>query len=264
MRALVTGASAGGIGGTVCERLVRDALARGEEAKLAACATGARPELMELVASLRATGADVVALTGDLTDPDVPKRLVGEAVAHCGGLDHLVSNAGLLRLSPLAQMDVSDWDYIVNLHARAAWLLAKAAYPALRESRGSMVAVASMSGTFPHRGLGAYPVAKAALISLCQTLSQEWAGDGIRVNCVSPGPIFTPMNIAYKDPEVVAARNRIIPLGRIGAAEEVAGTIAFLLGTDAGYITGENILVDGGLGRSGVNQLSPGKGAFRQ
>jgi glucose 1-dehydrogenase len=127
-----------------------------------------------------------------------------------------------------------------------------------------MVAVASMSGTFPHIGLGAYPIAKGALITLSQTLSQEWAKDGVRVNSVSPGPIRTPLNVAYKDPEVVAARHRIIPLGRLGEPEDVAGTIAFLLGADSAFITGENVLIDGGLGRSGVNQI-PGKlNAFRK
>jgi len=264
MRALVTGASLGGIGGAVCERIALDAKAKGERAKIVACATGARDSLTKLIAHLNDIGADAIALTGDLTDPSVPADLVAKAVDYCGGLDYLVSNAGLLIPSPLGDTELSDWDYVLNLHVRAAWLLAKAAYPALRESRGSMVAVASMSGTFPHIGLGAYPIAKGGLITLCQTLSQEWARDGIRVNSVSPGPIRTPLNVAYQDPEVVAIRNRIIPLGRLGEPEDVAGTICFLLGKDAAFVTGENILIDGGLGRSGVNQIPGKQNAFRQ
>jgi NAD(P)-dependent dehydrogenase (short-subunit alcohol dehydrogenase family) len=264
MRALVTGASLCGIGGAVCERLARDAKAKGERAKIVACATGGRAGLTDLVDHLNDIGADAMALTGDLTDPAVPARHVAEALEFCGGLDALVSNAGLLIPGPLVDTEVSDWDYLLNLHARAAWLLGKAAFPALRDSRGAMVAVASMSGTFPHIGLGAYTIAKGALITLCQTLSQDWARDGVRVNSVSPGPIRTPLNVAYKDPDVVAARNRIIPLGRLGESEDVAGTVVFLLGKDAAFVTGENILIDGGLGRSGVNQI-PGKlNAFRK
>ena len=173
MRALVTGASLGGIGGALCERIARDATANGNKAKIVVCATGARPSLNDLVDKLRGMDADVLSLTGDLTDPEVPPRFVDEAVKFCGGLDSLVSNADLLIPGPLVETEVSDWDYLINLHARAAWLLGKAAFPALREARGSMVAVASMSGTFPHIGLGAYPVAKGALITLCQVLSQE-------------------------------------------------------------------------------------------
>lgn len=264
MRALITGASFGGIGGAVCERIARDAAATGVRAKIVACATGGRAGLSDLVEKLRSIGADVLSLTGDLTDPEVPAAFVEEAVSFCGGLDSLVSNAGLLIPGPLVETAVEDWDYLINLHARAAWLLGKAAFPALRDAGGSMVAVASMSGTFPHIGLGAYPVAKGALITLCQVLSQEWAKEGVRVNSVSPGPIRTPLNVAYKDPEVVAIRNRIVPLGRLGEPEDVAGTIAYLLSKDAAFVTGENILIDGGWGRSGVNQL-PGKmGAFRR
>ncbi|MDO8941830.1 MAG: SDR family oxidoreductase [Desulfobacterales bacterium] len=264
MRAFVTGASLGGLGGATSERLVRDAIARGEEAKIFVCSTGARPEFVELIDNLRKMGADVASGTGDLTDPAVPQRLMDAGLKHLGGLDSLVSNAGLLRAGSMVDMEVADWDYVINLHTRAAWLLAKAAYDALRESRGAMVAVASMSGTFPHIGLGSYPMAKAALIMLCQTLSQEWGKDGIRVNSVSPGPIMTPLNLHYKDPEVLAVRHRIIPLGRLGLPEQVAGTIVYLLGPDAGFVTGENILIDGGLGRSGVNQIPGKKGTFRK
>ena len=263
MRAIVTGASYGGIGGAICERLARDARDKGVSAAIAICATGMRPEQKQLIDALENLGARVLPLTGDLTDPAVPERLVKDAVAFCGGLDALVSNAGVLIPGPLTEIPLSEWDQVMNLHTRAAWLLAKAAFPALHESRGAMVAIASMSGMFPHIGLGAYPVAKRALLALCEVLAHEWAKQGVRVNSVSPGATRTPLNIAYKDPEVVATRNRIIPAGRLGRPEDIAGAVAFLLSDDAAYITGENILVDGGWGRSGVNQL-PGKlGAFR-
>ena len=83
-------------------------------------------------------------------------------------------------------LPLEDWDRVISVYTRAAWLLAKAAYPALKEARGARVATGSINGSFPHAGQGAYAAAKAALPSLCQTLGMEWASDGIRVNVVSP------------------------------------------------------------------------------
>jgi len=257
MRAMVTGAGANGIGGATCIRLARDARLRGESARIAVCATGKRKELSKLLEQIQAEGAETVLLTGDLCDPTVPPRLVEQAVEFCGGLDALVSNAGFAKPSPLLQTTLEDWDQQVDLHARAAWLLAKAAHPALKESRGAIVATASMAGTVAYYHNGVYPIAKAALIMLCKMLAQEWAVDGIRVNVVSPGPIRTRLTARYyANPDVEASRKAVIPLGRIGEPEDVAGVIAFLLGADAGFITGENILIDGGLVGSTLNQVA--------
>lgn len=257
MRALVTGAAAGGIGGAICVRLARDALEKGTRARIAACATGTSRGLGALAAELKSMGVDVLPLSGDLADPAVPARLVSEAVLFCGGaLDAVVSNAGLAMPGRLNDLLLEDWDRVISVHARAAWLLAKAAYPALKEARGAMVATGSINGSFPHPGQGAYAAAKAALASLCQTLAMEWAGDGIRVNIVSPGLIRTGINAAvYRDPVLAAERSAMIPLGRSGTVEDVAGVVAFLLGKDAQFITGENIFVDGGFARSSLNRM---------
>ena len=256
MRAMVTGAGYKGIGGAACIRLARDAAARGETARIAVCATGKRKELTTLLDDIKAAGAQAVLLTGDLCDPEVPARLVSEALEFCGGLDALVSNAGVGKPAPLLDTGISDWDFQMNLHTRAAWLLAKAAHPALKASGGAMVATASMGGTVAYAGNGAYPIAKAALIMLCKMLALEWAKDGIRVNVVSPGPVRSRLTARfYADPAIEASRKSIIPLGRVGEPEDVAGVIAFLLGPDAAFVTGENILVDGGLVASTLNQL---------
>lgn len=257
MRALVTGAAAGGIGGAICVRLARDALSQGAPARIVACATGTNPASAALAAELRSMGAEVLALSGDLADPVAPARLVAEAQQFCGGLDALVSNAGIAIPALLTELPLEGWDRIISVHTRAAWLLAKAAYPALREARGAMVAIGSINGSFPHVGHGAYAAAKAALTSLCQTLAMEWASDGIRVNVVSPGLIRTQMNVAvYRDPVLAAERDAMIPLGRSGSVDDVAGVVAFLLGSDARFITGENIFVDGGFARSSLNRMA--------
>jgi len=251
MRALVTGASHGGIGGAIARRLVRDAQARRETASVVLATAGASPGLKLLAEDLEELGAAVLTMHGDLLDPDIPALLTSAAAGFCDGLDLVVSNAGRSQRGQLAGASLAGWDEAVNLHARAAWLLAQAAYPFLAASRGSFIATGSVSGTVPHAGKGAYPVAKAALIMACQILALEWAQSGVRVNVVSPGPVSTE---AAPKPDA----GDVVPLGRAGVPDDVAGVVAFLAGPDAGYITGQNILVDGGLLGAGLEWLRRG------
>lgn len=255
MRALVTGGSYGSIGGAICLRLAHDAAMRGEHFAIAVASTGARPTVHELIQELENAGANAVALAGDLTDPAVPARLVAEAIEFCGGLDAVVANAGGARGDhPLLGIGPDEWDYIFALNTRATFLLGQAAHTALKTSRGALVAVASIAGVFPYVGLGAYAAAKAGLITLCQTMALEWAVDGIRVNVVSPGTV-TKGTDRVRSLGLLKAREAVIPLGRVGSPEDVAGTVAFLLSHSAAYITGENILIDGGIVRSSLNQF---------
>jgi glucose 1-dehydrogenase len=266
MRALVTGSSPG-IGGATCRRLARQVRAAGGSLSIAACEIRDTPEQQALIAELEAAGAEVLSLTGDLADPEVPAALVARAVEAFGGLDVLVANAGITSPAPLAELALADWDRVMNVNLRATWLLAKAAYPHLKaDGGGAMVAVASMSGMKPHRGMGAYSPSKAGIVILCQTLAQEWAADGIRVNAVSPGMIRTPLSAAvYADNATAEARARLVPWGRVGEADDIADVIAFLVGPDARYVTGQNLCVDGGFSDSILSHLPglPRSGATR-
>jgi NAD(P)-dependent dehydrogenase (short-subunit alcohol dehydrogenase family) len=221
--------------------------------------------LAGLVEDLRGQGAEALALHGDMGSVDAPARVVGEAVTRFGGLDGLVSNAGINRPGPLSAYSVDDWDRVFAVNTRATWLLARAAHRALAMSRGAIVVVASISGSHPHSNLGAYGPSKAAVIMLMRVLAQEFGLDGIRVNSLSPGMTRTAMTARiYADQRVAAARDALIPLGRVASPDDMADVIAFLLGPDARYVNGHDLVVDGGvtgnlLGRlPGLSEIARG------
>lgn len=242
MRILLTGASRG-IGSAIAERLAKPGVS------LALCASTPSPDHDRTVAVCRARGARVEPLSGDLADPAVPALLVAVAAAAFDGLDAVVSNAGIVMPGSLTDIDQESWDRIFAVNVRGAWLLARAAHVHLVASRGSFVAVASMSGVEPYPGTGAYSPSKAALIMLIRMLAQEWAAAGVRANSVSPGLFHSAMTTPiYADLEKKVTREALVPMHRIGdPARDLAGVIEFLISPDAGYLTGQNLVVDGGL-----------------
>jgi glucose 1-dehydrogenase len=252
MRALVTGA-ASGIGRATCVRLARDARARGEKAQIAAVDVVAVDALAGELAGL---GAETLPLRGDMATVDDPARVVADAVRRFGGLDALVSNAGVNRPGPLLDYPIEAWDRMFAINVRATWLLAKAAHAALREARGAIVVIASMSGSNAHANLGAYGPSKAAVINLTKVLAQELGRDGVRVNSVSPGMVRTGMTAkVYEDAAIAAARDELVPLGRVATPEDMADVVAFLLGPDARYVNGHDLVVDGGVSGNFLGRL---------
>lgn len=251
MRILITGASRG-LGRAMATRLAR------EGAALALCASAPSAELDAAAAECAARGAQVIALGGDLSLHDVPQRLVDSAVERFGGLDAVVSNAGIVKPGTLCGIDAQAWDQVFAVNVRSVWQLARAAHPHLVASTGAMVAVASMSGVEPYPGMGAYSPSKAALIMLVRALAQEWAADGVRINAVSPGLFATSLTAPiYADAQKKAAREALVPMHRIGDPQrDCTGLVEFLLSADATYLTGQNIVVDGALLGSIQGQLA--------
>lgn len=238
MRVLITGASRG-IGFACASAFAR------QGADVALCATH-HDRLSGAMEAVRKLGGRPFAIGGDLTDADVAERLVAAAVAEFGGLDAVVSNAGLRSPGLLTELKIADWDAVFGVNLRATWLLARAAYIHLRESRGSFVAVGSIAGRRPSPGTGAYSASKAAVSMLVRQLAQEWAASGIRANCVVPGYIATrAVEIGTKAQEI---RERLIPVGRLGNANEVASVVEFLVSDRAAYVTGQEVVIDGGYG----------------
>ncbi len=252
MRAIITGA-ARGIGRAICLRLARDAVNAGG-VKLVVTDQHA-DELNSLIEEIEFLGGSAIAVTGDMSDPAFPEVVVGAAQA-LGGLDALVSNAGFAIPGPLATYELANWDKVFAVHVRAPWLLAKAAYPALKESRGAIVVTASISGTNAQAPLGAYSPSKAAALMLVRQLANEWGPDGIRVNAFSPGLTMTPGTAAaYASPTAIAQREARVPLRRMAQVDDMAGVVAFLLSKDAAYVHGVDLLVDGGLSNTVMGSL---------
>jgi NAD(P)-dependent dehydrogenase (short-subunit alcohol dehydrogenase family) len=181
---------------------------------------------------------DVHWVSGDLSDPEVPERLVRATVEGLGGLDALVNNAGITVAKPALELTADDFDSIFSIDVRGAFLLSQHAAGVMGEG-GSIVNITSVHEHVPRPGFALYASAKAALGMLTRNLALELA-PAIRVNAVAPGAIATERNQEAWDlaPE--------IPLGRPGEPSEVASVVAFLLSEEARYITGASLLVDGG------------------
>jgi glucose 1-dehydrogenase len=258
MRALVSGGSSG-IGASTCLRLAEAARARGVQPMIAVGGREVTASQEQVVQSIQSMGGTAIALVGDLRDPEVPSQHVEAAVAEFGGLDALIANAGIANPGTICDLSLDDWDDMFSVNLRGAWLLGKASYPYLRDSRGSACFTSSMSGQLPHAGSGAYSPSKAALTMLAQTLALEWAPDGVRVNVVSPGMTHTPMTERmYIDPDIKKAREAIIPLSRIADPVDIANVIEFLVGPLSEYVTGQDICVDGGFSKSILSHI-PGR-----
>ena len=190
----------------------------------------------------------IVARVGDLADPELPAALVTHAKASFGGLNAIVSNAGVLLPGMLKDLSLENYNLSFDIHARATWLLGKAAHSLLRESRGAIVATASTACEHPTPPFGTYAASKAALVMLVRQMALEWGPDGIRCNCVSPGPTMT--NIVVGGMAIPGLQEKIekgIPLGKMGRAQDIADAMMFLLSPAASQITGVNLFVDGGL-----------------
>jgi glucose 1-dehydrogenase len=256
MRALVTGA-ASGIGRATALRLARDARTAGKPGKIALVDVAAAKAKLDAVAEeVRKADAEPLAIQADMGTTDEPGRAVAEAASRFGGLDGVVSNAGINRPGALATYSVADWDALFNVNTRATWLLAKAAHDALATAKGAIVITASMSGSNAHANLGAYAPSKAAVIMLMRVLAQEFGRDGIRVNSVSPGMVRTGMTEkAYADEQVAKDRNALVPLGRVATPEDIADVVAFLLGPDARYVNGHDLVVDGAVSGNFLGRL---------
>jgi 3-oxoacyl-[acyl-carrier protein] reductase len=237
--ALVTGGSRG-IGRCVAEAL----LAQGAKVVLVDVMEDV---LQETVAELQKQGCDVHGMVGDVTNAELAQKVIDDCVAQFEKIDILVNNAGITRDGLAMRMKDDDWQMVLNVNLTGSFYMARAAMrPMMKARTGRIINVASVVGVMGNAGQVNYSASKAGLIGVTKSLAKELGSRGITVNAVAPGFIETPMTDKLKE-DVKEAYMKGIPLGRFGKPDEVASLICFLASEEAGYITGQAIIIDGGL-----------------
>lgn len=217
----------------------------------------------ELADELTGTGAAAIAVACDVAVESEVADAVAAVQSQLGTCDGLVNNAGILQFTPLEDLPVAEWDDVMAVNLRGMFLCTKHfGKVMLDKGTGSIVNIASVAGTIPEYLGGAYSASKAGGIMLARQTAVEWGTRGVRANAVSPGIMQTPMAQQFlNDAESYARRVEMVAQGRIGAADEVAEVIAFLLSDRSSYVTAQNIEVDGGMMQMLV-KLLPHPGAY--
>ena len=239
--ALVTG-GAKGIGRAVCLALAEKGM------DIAVNYAGSAAAAEETAAACRALGVRAVTLQADVRRPENCQKLVEDTVAALGRIDVLVNNAGITADTLMLRMTEADFDNVLATNLKGAFFCTKAASRyMMRQRYGRIVSISSVVGLHGNAGQTNYAAAKAGLVGLTKSVAKEYAARQITANVVAPGFIDTDMTAAM--PEAArAAAAASIPAGKVGDARDVAAAVAFLAGEQSGYITGQVLCVDGGMG----------------
>lgn len=206
---------------------------------------GAREEIA-------ASGGSVIAVQADVGTMAGCEQIIGKTVEKFGRIDVLVNAAGIVVDGSVETADLDDWDRSMNTNVKSVFMLSRLAMPYLRETKGSIVNVASVAALTGLKNRAIYSATKGAMIALSQSMAAEHVGEGVRINCVSPGTVLSPSlqgRIDRTDDPAQAMANFVArqPLGRLGTSEEVAKAIVFAAANGIGFMTGANIVVDGGM-----------------
>lgn len=243
--AVVTGA-ARGVGAAVVWRMAR------EGARVIAVDV-LRSELESVVAAIRSAGFEATAQVADVSTIDGNRLAIERALAAYGGLDVLHCNAAVIDSKDILETTEADWDRIHGVNLKGAYFGCQAAIPALvQRGGGSVILTASVLGIVGDPDLSAYGATKGGLRALCRSLAVAYGPKNIRFNTVCPGDIQTPMLDGFiaAQPDPAAARRKVIaayPLGRVAEPEDIASSVVFLASEESRYITGTDLIVDGGL-----------------
>jgi NAD(P)-dependent dehydrogenase (short-subunit alcohol dehydrogenase family) len=234
-RAIVTGA-ARGIGAEIARTLAR---------------AGAAVAVLDVVADVKSVAGDVggPVEVADVSDPDATRDALARLIAALGGVDILVNNAGILRITPLLEITVEEWDLVLDVNARSMLVTTQVAARSMiaAGTGGRIVNMASMGAKRAGADQAHYAASKAAVVALTQAAAIELGPHGINVNAICPGYVLTEMGAATRTPEMVAEWSATSPLGRCAEPADVAGMALFLASDDAAYCTGQAFNVTGGM-----------------
>jgi len=237
--AVVTGAARG-----IGRAIVLELLKQGR--KVAGLDINAQ-QLEELQKVCKEAGYDVIARCVDITQTDKLTQVLEELAEQHAGIGILVNNAGITRDKLMIQMDDEDYDRLMNVNLRAAFVATRvAARSMVRNKFGRLIHISSVAGVMGQAGSANYAASKAGLIGMSKSIAREIGKKNVTSNCIAPGFIMTDMTAVLPDAVKEAAMN-IIPVRRFSTPEDVARAVAFLAGDDAGYITGQVLCVDGGM-----------------
>jgi 3-oxoacyl-[acyl-carrier protein] reductase len=201
----------------------------------------------EVVEQIKGAGANAMAFQADVSDEDGANSVIKAAIDAYGKLDILVNNAGVTRDNVIMLMGVDDFDTVINTNLRSTWLMSKAAVRSMMRKRyGRIINISSTSGVLGNAGQTNYSASKAGIIGLTKALAREVASRNITVNAVAPGFVLTDLTSSLPE-EITKRINENIPLARWGTIEDVALATAFLASDEAAYITGQVLVVDGGM-----------------
>lgn len=235
--AFVQGGSRG-IGAAIVQRLARDGAA------VAFTYVSSAQKADELASAVAATGGRAIAIKADSADAGQLQAAVDQTAAHFGRLDILVNNAGVLAVAPLEEFSLEDFDRTVAVNVRSVFVATQAAARHMGEG-GRIITIGSTNAErMPFAGGGVYAMSKAAVTGLTRGFARDLGPRGITVNTVQPGPVDTDMNPESGD--FAESLKQLMAIDRYGRAEEIASFVAYLAGPEAGYITGANLLIDGG------------------
>jgi len=200
-------------------------------------------------AQIAEAGGEALFVPLDVTNEDDWNRAVSAAVERFGKLDILVNNAGIWNGDSVESESEQNWDRVMDINAKGVFLGTKAAIPAMREAGGgSIVNISSVAGIIGSRGATSYNASKGAVRILTKSTAVQCAAEGIRCNSVHPGPIQTDMlDMVYPDEETRETRRSAVPLGRTGEMADVAYGVLFLASDEASYMTGSELVIDGGV-----------------
>ena len=239
--AVVTGVS-NGIGKAIAIALARAG------ANVAGCYRSDHDGAAEARAMIEAAGREAVIVQADTGDPETAARLASEATSRWGSLDIWVNNAARLMVKPLIETTDEDWHGLLAANLHGYFYGSRAAAEAMYgQRRGRIINITSAADVLVVANLGAYIAAKGGILGLTKTLALEAAEYDVTVNAVSPGATDTPLNLKAYTPEVRRTYEYRIPLGRIGSEEEIADVVVFVASHASRYLTGQEIVVDGGL-----------------